>query len=235
MIRCLHGFLGSGHDFAPFVDALERTGFGGVDAPDLFAAPREPSSLADAGAALARDAVGDVVIGYSLGGRLALHALLAAPRAWRAAVIVAAHPGLADPEARATRRRDDEAWARRFESAPWPALIDAWNERAVFGARRPPTRDEHRFDRGALASGLRAWSLGAQAPLLDRLATIPCPVLWIVGGDDYPFRTLGEQAVTRLPRGEFVTIPGAAHRVLVDAPDRFADETTEFLRRVRGD
>lgn len=235
MIRCLHGFLGSGADFAPFVPALARTGFGAIDTPDLFATPRPPSSLAEAGAAFAAGIDGDVLIGYSLGGRLALHALLAAPHAWRAAVIVAAHPGLADADARAARRRVDEAWARRFESESWPTLLDAWNRQPVFGGRPAPVRDEHAIDRAALASALRDWSLGAQAPLLDRLDTIPCPVLWIVGGDDYPFHRLGERAIARLPRGELVAIPGAAHRVLADAPDRFIDETTDFLRRVRGD
>jgi 2-succinyl-6-hydroxy-2,4-cyclohexadiene-1-carboxylate synthase len=153
-------------------------------------------------------------VGYSLGGRLALHALLAPGAAWHAAVIVSAHPGLDADEARARRLAEDEHWARRFARDPWEPLLADWNARPVFGGQAPPSdRFEEAYDRPALAAALRHWSLGAQESLLDRLAGVRRRVLWIAGQHDAPYVALGAAAVRALPRGELRVAPATGHRV----------------------
>jgi predicted alpha/beta superfamily hydrolase len=93
MITALHGFLGQGSDW----DFLRDAGFV-VDTPPLDAIPPQ----------------GDVLLGYSLGGRLALQALLGGAR-YQRAIFVSAGLGIEDEAARAARRAADEVWARRFE------------------------------------------------------------------------------------------------------------------------
>src|SRR5258706_16250784 len=110
VITALHGFLGQGSDW----DFLRDAGFA-VDTPPLDAIPSH----------------GDVLLGYSLGGRLALQALLGGAHYGRA-IVVSAGLGIEDETARAARRAADEVWARRFEHDDWPMLMRDWNAQPVF-------------------------------------------------------------------------------------------------------
>ena len=70
----------------------------------------------------------DVLVGYSMGGRLALQALIDGAPFDRAVIISA---GLNLEENRDERRARDEAWARRFESDPWDEVIRDWNAQSA--------------------------------------------------------------------------------------------------------
>jgi len=174
-----------------------------------------------------------MLLGYSLGGRLALHALLARPPQWRAAIVVSAHLGLSDPGARHERRASDAAWAERFRMDDWPTLLDAWNAREVFGNRAQAlARPEAAYDRESLAHGLEGWSLGNQRDLRADLARLPMPMLWIAGADDDRYVAQGEQAAAHGPTVRLAVAPGAGHRVPWEAPKWFADTVVEFVRSV---
>jgi 2-succinyl-6-hydroxy-2,4-cyclohexadiene-1-carboxylate synthase len=241
VIWCLHGFLGRGADWTFLRTASAAAALPDVITPDLFA-PR--SSLGPKGESLAAwgarfssyvasDDPAPVLVGYSLGGRLALHALLARPSGWRGAVIVSAHPGLASDGERETRRAEDGRWAQRFEVGPWDGLLADWDARAAFGGR-PATLDrpEPAYDRAALAQALRSWSLGTQTSLTGRLGTVTCPVLWIAGADDPRYVEHGTAAVGALPRGELRVAEGAGHRVPWEASEWFAASVAEWMKRV---
>ncbi|MEM9018577.1 MAG: hypothetical protein AAGC68_16320, partial [Verrucomicrobiota bacterium] len=60
-----------------------------------------------------------ILAGYSLGGRLALHALAIHPDRWSGAVIASAHPGLECVEDRLARRSSDQVWAARARDGSW--------------------------------------------------------------------------------------------------------------------
>ncbi|HET7039983.1 MAG TPA: alpha/beta fold hydrolase [Gemmatimonadales bacterium] len=238
MIWCLHGFLGRGDDWSALRAAGAARGLPEFRTPDLFApTPFGPrgGSLAAWGAWFAADVARQdrepVIVGYSLGGRLALHALLAPAAAWQAAVIVSAHPGLASDADRAERLADDERWARRFARDDWPALLSGWNGRPIFtGSALPSDRPEDAYDRPALAAALRYWSLGAQDALFERLAGVRRRVLWIAGQRDLNFVALGEAAVRALPRGELRVAPDAGHRVPWENAEWFCENVCEWLQ-----
>jgi 2-succinyl-6-hydroxy-2,4-cyclohexadiene-1-carboxylate synthase len=236
VIWCLHGFLGLGADWEPLRLACAGAGLPPVRAPDLFGAepfgPRA-GSMAAWGAWLAAHVAQQdpepVIVGYSLGGRLALHALLAPAAAWRAAVIVSAHPGLEHEADRARRRAEDESWARRFARDPWDALLADWNAREVFGGASTASRPEHLYDRPSLAAALRHWSLGEQEPLIVRFGEVRRRVLWIAGERDARYLAQGRAAVAALPRGELRMAPDAGHRVPWDNPDWFCRTVCAWL------
>lgn len=171
-----------------------------------------------------------VLVGYSMGARLALHALLDGGP-WDAAVLVAPHPGL-EPEAeRIARRASDAEWAGRALSGDWRDFLARWNVQPVLAdsGRLPPVSELRRRE---VARSFIDWSLGAQEALWDRLGEIRCPVLWCAGERDAKFRALAERALPLLPRGELWVAPGAGHRVPWDVPQAFAAKTGEFLERV---
>jgi 2-succinyl-6-hydroxy-2,4-cyclohexadiene-1-carboxylate synthase len=160
-----------------------------------------------------------VLLGYSMGGRLALQALIdGAP--FDRAVIVSA--GLNFEDGRDERRARDEAWAKRFESDPWEEVMRDWNAQPVFGGHAIQ-REERDYDRRELARQLRENSPGALPPLVPRLQEIAIPILWIAGERDPQYVSIGRRAVSLLPSAELWICPGAGHRVPWEQPERFID------------
>ncbi|HET7433185.1 MAG TPA: alpha/beta fold hydrolase [Thermoanaerobaculia bacterium] len=163
---------------------------------------------------------GDVLMGYSMGGRLALQ-LLERER-FRKAVIISAGLNAPDPE----RLARDEAWAQRFESEEWSSLMRAWNAQPVFGGH-PVERREEDFDRVELARQLREQSPAVLPP--PRLEQIETPVLWIAGERDAKYVAIARTAVARLPHAELWICPGAGHRVPWEQPATLVARLRAFI------
>jgi 2-succinyl-6-hydroxy-2,4-cyclohexadiene-1-carboxylate synthase len=205
MIVALHGFLGRPADW----DFLRDAGLE-IDARELHDIPRS----------------GDTILGYSMGGRLALHALLEGAR-YRRAVIVSSGVGIESEKDRAARRKADEMWARRFESEDWETVMRDWNAQPLFGGH-VRVRRERDFERAGVVKALRDYSPAVLPPLAPRLHEIAMPVLWIAGERDARYVTEGQRAVSLLPNAELRICPGAAHRVPWEKPVWFARQLREL-------
>jgi 2-succinyl-6-hydroxy-2,4-cyclohexadiene-1-carboxylate synthase len=160
----------------------------------------------------------DVLIGYSMGGRLAL----AEANRFRKVVVISAGLNAPDPE----RRARDEEWARRFESEEWSSLMKAWNAQPVFGGHTMERREAD-YDRAALARTLRECSPAVLPP--PDLESIVTPVLWIAGEHDAKYVDIARRAVARLPHGELWICPGAGHRVPWEQPRALVARLRVFL------
>ncbi|MFA9566458.1 MAG: alpha/beta fold hydrolase, partial [Acidimicrobiales bacterium] len=108
----LHGFTQNSACWGPFAERLAtRHQVALVDAPGHGDSRHDDADLDDA-ARLSVEAGGaGIYVGYSMGGRVALHAALAAPDQVRALVLIGATAGIVDDTERAQRRRADEALA----------------------------------------------------------------------------------------------------------------------------
>jgi 2-succinyl-6-hydroxy-2,4-cyclohexadiene-1-carboxylate synthase len=160
----------------------------------------------------------DVLIGYSMGGRLAL----AEAHRFQKVVIISA--GLNTPAE--DRRRRDEEWARRFESEDWSSLMAAWNAQPVFGGHSVERREAD-YDRAELARQLREQSPAVlPAPDLESIAT---RILWVAGELDEKYVAIGRHAVTRLPHAELWICPRAGHRVPWEQPAALVSRLRTFL------
>lgn len=207
-VVALHGMLGEASDweFMPWVRGVDLWGWDGdLDSVQIDA---------------------DAVIGYSMGGRLALHALDQV----RAAVIVSAHPGLT--EGQGARLENDLCWARKALADDWQDFLAEWHAQPVFARGSfEPDRSGLESRRQAIASAFERWSLGRQGNLLPRLAEVQIPVLWVNGSLDEKFVRLGAQACEVLPNGEHVVVDGCGHRVPWEAPEEFSHLIKQFLSR----
>lgn len=163
---------------------------------------------------------GNVLMGYSMGGRLALQLL--ERQTFDAAIIISA--GLNTPDE--TRKQRDEEWARRFESEEWSSLMRAWNAQEVFGGHVVERREED-FDRAELARQLREYSPAVLPP--PNLESIETPILWIAGERDAKYVEIARHAVPRLPHAELWICPGAGHRVPWEEPDALVSRLRAFL------
>lgn len=224
MIHCLHGAVGTHHHWDQFTDSFDEK----IIQHDLWTLFQNQSpSLPEAGLLLNQVATkNDILLGYSMGGRLALHALLTSPTPWRAAIIISAHPGLTT--SRSERLTKDEDWADLAER-DWPAFLTQWNAQSILPTISQGFPQPSPEDQSAIAKSFRHWSLGAQENLRPRLPEITCPVLWITGENDRKFTTLAEKNHPLIPHATHQIIPDCGHRVPWEHPERFAETARKFL------
>lgn len=169
-----------------------------------------------------------VLMGYSLGGRLALHALIGQPRIWDGAVIISAHPGLDNERERKKRQATDQQWAERFESEDWESLMHAWNAQEVFSHDRLNLkRKEEDYARDKLSDALLNFSLGMQKNLALEVAALQMPLLWVTGSLDFRFCQIAQALNFSHPESLFCQVEGAGHRIL----SSHSDELSSLIKR----
>lgn len=171
----------------------------------------------------------NILLGYSLGGRLALHALVAQPNLWKKAIIVSAHTGISE-DSKQQKLLQDEGWANRFESELWDSLIEDWNQQATFcGVPSPFVRLECQFQRKKLANLLRHFSLGRQKDLSSKIAKLDVPILWIAGERDLRYKQLANCQHLSHPHSLKWIAPDSGHRVPWESAEAFRDQVKKFL------
>jgi len=164
-----------------------------------------------------------VYVGYSMGGRVALHAALSHPAAVERLVLIGATAGIDDANERAARRAADERLADHVERVGVGQFVDEWLANPLFsGLTSETAQRDDRVQNTAegLAASLRLSGTGAQMPLWDRLGTLTVPVLVLAGADDPKFRALGERLATAIPNADLVVVEGAGHCVHLEQPAR---------------
>lgn len=234
MIWALHGAVGMAADWRHFAAAVPAQ-YGVVRRLDLWRfLDCCPMSLDECGRALAEEIKRvdpePILLGYSMGGRLALHAMLTQPDLWKAAVVVSAHPGLKSEADRVARRERDAEWSALALKGEWSDFLAQWNAQDVLGGDcKLPDRVQLRERRVSVARSFVEWSLGNQADLAVDLEKISCPTLWLTGEHDVKFSTLAEQSAPRLRRGIHQVIADCGHRVPWEQPELFQQACLKFL------
>ena len=243
----LHGFTGSAATWEPLAASLgrERTliaidlpGHGASDCPadpGPYRVERTVEEILAVCDRLGLERLG--LLGYSLGGRVALHLALAAPDRIDALILESTSPGIADPAERAARRRSDEGLACLLEDEGIEAFVDRWEQAPLFAsqARLPAeVRARHRAQRlgndpRGLAMSLRGIGAGVPLPIDDHLAEIALPALVMAGALDAKYVTIGELLVTVMPSARLAVVPDVGHAVHLEAPETFADLVREHL------
>lgn len=174
-----------------------------------------------------------ILMGYSLGGRLALHALIAKPELWTGAIIISAHVGLANVQEKEKRYEKDKDWANRFETEDWTTLMESWESQDVFQSDTFQfKRDEKQYQRTKLARALTNLSLSKQENLYDSIQTLPIPILWVTGVKDEKYSKLAQNVIFVDPRSKCVQIANAGHRAPWTQPHLFSQTVKAFLKEI---
>lgn len=188
--------------------------------------PSSVRAFLDAVAALGPD----VVIGYSMGGRLALWLAAVHPELEGDVIAISANPGIAAADARAERRRRDEALADRLDQLPASralganatgvsSFLDEWDAQPLFARRRlseSRRRGRALADPSGWAHALRTYGTGAQPDLTEALAASRARLALIVGERDSAYVA---HAGRLAPRARVVIVPNVGHDVLAEAPE----------------
>lgn len=235
VIWCLHGAVGEPGDWADLRGRLAADS----EAMDLhgFLEERDCSfeELAEQLCEKARRRrERPVLLGYSLGGRLALHAIKQDPNCWKGALLVSAHPGLEAKaqDDRIARMAQDAEWAAMLFTGGWECFLERWNAQPTLAGKLEIAWGD-RFGLArrhqAVARSFVNWSLGRQEDFRAHLPQWNLPVWWLTGGRDEKFTELGQEAVGLLPNGAHVIAEASGHRLPWESPAWFAGQVEAFL------
>ena len=240
----LHGFMGASADWQEIASPFADDYF--VLAPDLPGHGQshfnEPSRFKIEAAASAvidlldtHGIVDCVLVGYSMGGRLALYIAAHYPERVRRLVLESASPGLADADARAARMRWDESVAVKLESMPFSAFLDEWYQMGLFESFRAHPGFEQAVARRMsneptqLALSMRMMGTGSQPSLWDDWVALMVPTLMIVGELDVKYVGISAEMHTLNPSAQVAILPGVGHNTHFENTDAFIAAIGEFV------
>jgi 2-succinyl-5-enolpyruvyl-6-hydroxy-3-cyclohexene-1-carboxylate synthase len=249
-VVCIHGFSRDARMWDSLIPLLED-GFP-VFAVDLMGHGASPAPKDDVfpeaysveyNTARLFDALGDAgierchLIGYSMGGRVALHAAAQEPASFASLILLSASPGIEDPGERAQRLSSDHRLAAEIERDGLEIFVDAWLRTPAFstlhlrGAEFLHQAKEERMRQNSrgLAGALRGMGQGTQLPLWAMLRSLAMPVQLVAGAHDGKYHALCEIMRTLIPDARLHVVEDAGHDLVAESAIEVATVINEFL------
>lgn len=243
----LHGFTGSSANWREISTQLETParwlivpdlpGHGQSDAPvdpERYTIEHCRADLLALLQTLDIQAGKAILLGYSMGGRIALYTALSG--FFRALILESASPGLADPAEREQRRQQDNALAERIEREGVRDFVDAWERLPLFASQqrlpleKQAALHEQRLANRAigLANSLRGVGTGAQPALHACLSMLTLPTLIVAGELDGKFCRIARQMAEHIPHPELRIVADAGHTIHLEQPETFVSLARTF-------
>lgn len=243
----LHGFMGSASVWDRFIAELKTQYFCiAVDLPGhgrsvgLPVGAYSMSSASDE-VILVLDYLGiDQVslIGYSMGGRLALFIALNYPFRVERLILESTSPGLKTHEERVQRIQNDEQLAEQLRHGDFAAFLHVWYDQPLFsslnmcvGLRDSLVEARLKNDPQELAHSLDEMGTGRQPSLWERLDALRVSTLVITGSLDAKYHAIAKQMLTQSSMVKHRVIPSAGHNTHAEAPDAFCEALVEFVQQ----
>lgn len=237
-ILALHGFTGSGLDFECFTyNTLQNFSW---FAPDLMGHGQTPISENERDYSF--DAHIDyldliskqlkkpfILLGYSMGGRLALKYALERPHNLKHLILASGTPGIIDRDERLQRQQADEALASKILSEGVHNFINFWQEQDIIRSQKniplsiyePLLKRKFANNALGLANSLRKMGTGSMESLWHQLCEIEIPVTLITGEKDLKFTQIAEQMSLYLRNASHIIFPNIGHAAIWENPDYF--------------
>lgn len=238
-IWCLHGSLQTALVWKPIGNAIESE-FGSVQVEAVNLYENEYESFGDWREQfyekVEEQTKGEpsLLLGYSMGGRLAMDALVNNPAMWSGVIAVGADPGLISDDARSKQLQKDLEWARRFRTEDIQELLVEWDELPVFcGRSNCASREISELDSEKISRFFDVFSKARQGNMLPMLRKLKTPpLLYISGCDDLKYTKIGQDLAAHCMPVRHQIIPNAGHRVPWESQDAFISEVSVFIDAV---
>ena len=238
-IWCLHGSLQTALVWKPIGNAIESE-FGSVQVEAVNLYENEYESFGDWREQfyekVEEQTKGEpsLLLGYSMGGRLAMNACVHRPSLWSGVIAVGADPGLISDDARSKQLQKDLEWARRFRTEDIQELLVEWDELPVFcGRPNCASREISELDSEKISRFFDVFSKARQGNMLPMLRKLKTPpLLYISGCDDIKYTKIGQDLAAHCMQVRHQIIPNAGHRVPWESQDAFISEVSVFIDAV---
>ena len=244
----LHGFTGSVENWREHITffenhfsivAIDFLGHGKSDAPRDVLRYRMEWCVADVREILDELEIASAdFLGYSMGGRVALHFANAYPERVKSLILESASPGLKNSQEQMARAASDAALAEKIEREGIEKFVEDWTNLSLFVTQTRLPQDvrerlkQQRLQNNAqgLANSLRGLSVGVQASLWNVLPTIRIPTLFIAGQLDEKFSDIASQMARAMPNGKLRIVEDAGHTTHLEQLQSFQNIVLEFLK-----
>jgi 2-succinyl-6-hydroxy-2,4-cyclohexadiene-1-carboxylate synthase len=241
----LHGFMGSAADWRDVTTVLgDRVRCLAADLPGHGASlglPPEEYTVDGAARALLDllDELGierSIVVGYSMGGRLALYFALRHPERCAGLFLESASPGIEKAAEREAWRYADEEKAKRLASSDFGEFLADWYRQPLFaslarceGLVERAVEERRRNYPAELARSLRGMGAGNQPSLWGELSRLQAPVLAVAGALDEKYAMIADRMASFNPKIRLAVIPGVGHNIHLESPSAFIALLRRFL------
>ncbi len=242
VIVFLHGFLGNAHDWDFIVPNFSsKYSCISIDLPghgdNIFLNDSSYSienTIDDIYCLLTNLQVQNIIlIGYSMGGRVALSFANKYPELISKLILIATTPGLRTPEERTLRITSDKNIIQKLKYSYFNDFLDFWYSQKIFG--KQILNDRNMFlrrlqnNKVELIKSLTFAGTGTMSPLWDNLASLQFPTLLLCGELDNKFLQINQEMHSILPNSTLKIISDASHNVLWDNPKDSTNEIINFI------
>jgi 2-succinyl-6-hydroxy-2,4-cyclohexadiene-1-carboxylate synthase len=243
-ILFLHGFLGSGNDwrdvirfFSPkyycLIVDLPGHGKTGVDECGDHSFEGTAQALIKFISRFKFEKC--FLVGYSMGGRLALFLTLRYPQFFSKTILESASPGLRTRREREQRISQDDRISEELETEDFHSFLRGWYSQPIFeGLMASKNFDglltsRLRNNPKMLAQSLRFLGTGAQPTLWEELRQNRIPILLLVGENDIKFKSIAREMANSNRSVHTETIEGCSHNIHFQKPEQFARHIIDFF------
>jgi len=242
----IHGFTGSALAMKPLSAHLpgrrilpDLIGHGRSESPvsrgayHLDAVSQQISSMLEQ-----LDATPTAIVGYSMGGRVALNFAVNHPEKVRSLALIGASPGIENDSDRLNRKDADHKLAASISHLGVKRFVESWVDKPMWESLRnkltaiqwqesiAERRTNHPL---GLANSLRASGTGSMNPLHASLHTLKVPTLLLVGEKDHKFLQIAYDMSLALPDASVQVIADSGHATHLEQPQATANAIIEHL------
>lgn len=150
------------------------------------------------------------LIGYSMGGRIAMELFLLAPEKFSSLYLLASHPGLECKDEIQKRILWEKNWIDKLKSLNRDDFLNEWNAQDIFINDLPIDFFDASIEQ--MIACFEIWGLSKQKFLINDLKKYKDKVIWIIGSEDINYKRITATSI----KEHFYTycVTGAGHRLL---------------------
>lgn len=248
-IFLLHGFTGSSEDWnniLPQIDnrfnkiTVDLLGHGKSDFPtdpSLYSWQQQVEQINKIVNHFTEGKI--ILIGYSMGGRLALCYGCTYPERVSGLILESSSPGIENKKQRVERIKEDGELAGYISTHSTEEFIELWTGKKIFSTRlrfsdskrKEIKKSKIKNNPIGLSNSLREFGTGRMPDLYHQLNKFNARTLLLTGELDTKFTSLNKRVVKKFPAAEHKIIKNAGHTIHLEEPEKFIDAVNRFLKQ----
>lgn len=181
------------------------------------------------------------ILGYSMGGRLALSFAMKHPNRVRSLLLESSSPGLKTKVERKNRIIQDEKLCKMIHDEGIAKFVDYWERIPLFESQqllsieiRNRIRNQRLKNNPiGLMNSLRGMGTGVQPSWWDKLDQLTMPVLLMCGELDEKYCVLAQRMKELILHANLVEFSGLGHAIHVEDPGKFDTIVKNFLLNIK--